>query len=337
MNKLALLSASLAVTGLTFSALAEDKPPFTQPPPFETARDMTAQPTGAGAGDLARHHDQVRELLGDVVEDALTKDDWDDVLEAFTKADRERLASFKLSDEQRRTIDGRIEQIQRDWNTKYGSNFDLDSDKVFADGSFRVMPGDVAGDAQMATERRNVNGLGAQDAERQASNAAGDRLTILIPKASAKSDGRAHDRAADQDGDRVTQPGDRDTATASSGDVTLNLVREGDDWVIDLPDHVTGEQFYDHLLATLTRIGDNKDQWPEDASQAYRKVSHQIVEAFAGSGLSSGSSDHGRTGDAAGQATPNVGGDVNRPGQNNPGGDFGNRNTFGESGNNPNR
>ena len=67
--------------------------------------------------------------------------------------------------------------------------------------------------------------------------------------------------------------------------ITVSMIHEAvDDWRIDVPDDVSGQQIYDSLKASLTSFGDNVAAWPADKIDAYRDVGHRVVMGVYGVG-----------------------------------------------------
>lgn len=52
------------------------------------------------------------------------------------------------------------------------------------------------------------------------------------------------------------------------------------DWKLDIPDSISSQQLASNLNEKITALNDAKDQWPSDATQAKRIVSHQILSAL---------------------------------------------------------
>jgi hypothetical protein len=78
-----------------------------------------------GTGDLTKIYD----VLGHTAEAALTKGGFDDLCERLSTPDRDRIGKFaqqKFDD-----LDGRVDQLNKDYNGKYNGKFNLDNSKVF--------------------------------------------------------------------------------------------------------------------------------------------------------------------------------------------------------------
>ena len=72
-------------------------------------------------------------MLGQVTNAALTKGGFDDVVERFNDADRNRIGCFVQGQEQQgeaRRPRRPIAQFQKDWKAKYGHDFKIHKDDV---------------------------------------------------------------------------------------------------------------------------------------------------------------------------------------------------------------
>jgi len=193
-------------------------------------------------------------MLGQVTNAALTKGGFNDVVERFNDADRNRIGAFykdKNNKEKFDVLDGRIAQFQKDWKAKYGNNFKIHKDDVvFGNAMFTVAQGEIGKDAQLAGQP--------------------------IPPADTKTGGG--DRNLDK-GRNIAYV----TVAASHGlpELKVPLIHELPDvWKIDVPDSVDGAKLYNNLLTHLTMANEHKDQWPADENDAYRAVAHHILTAI---------------------------------------------------------
>jgi len=195
-------------------------------------------------------------LLGQVTNASLTKGGFNDVIERFNDADRNRLGSYahdKNNKDKLDILDGRIAQFQKDWKAKYNENFKIHKDDVvFGNSMFTIAQGEIGKDAQLAGER-----IPAPDPTKPATG--GDRNL--------------------EKGRNVAYV----TVASSHGlpELKVPLIHELPDmWKIDVPDSVTGQKLYDNLLKHLTMANEHKDQWPSDVNDAYRMVSHHVLMAI---------------------------------------------------------
>lgn len=223
----------------------------------------TTQPSDA----LAPNADDIRETLREAANACLTKGGFDDLVERFAEADRNRLGKDDFTDKDHPTLDGRIAQIQKDWEAKYNQEF-------------KIASGDALGAAFASIVQTN----------RDSARLASERVAPSDPQVPGHNPNAPIDRAD------TNRTADRDTATvtvaASHGlpAVTIPMVSEFPNrWKIDVPDTYSAQQLHDSLLKHLTMVGDNKDKWPADRNEAYRFVTHHVLMA-----LSDSTSDFGR-------------------------------------------
>jgi len=205
-------------------------------------------------------------MLSQVTNAALTKGGFDDMVERFNDADRNRIGPWirdKNNKEKLDVLDGRIAQFQKDWKAKYGNDFKIHKDDVvFGNAMFTVTQGEIGKDAQLAGEKlppaQNVN-----------------KDTI----------GKPADATGNTNADRNLEKGRNVayvTVAASHGlpELKVPLIHELPDvWKIDVPDNVDGAKLYDNLLKHLTMVNEHKDGWPSDENDAYRAVSHHVLMA----------------------------------------------------------
>jgi hypothetical protein len=203
-------------------------------------------------------------MLGQVTNAALTKGGFNDVVERFNDADRNRIGPWikdKNNKEKLDVLDGRIAQFQKDWKAKYNENFKIHKDDVvFGNSMFTVAQGEIGKDAQLAGERIPAPQNVTKDNLNQPKDATGNT---------------AADRNREK-GRNIASV----TVAASHGlpELKVPLIHELPDmWKIDVPDSVTGQKLYDNLLKHLTMVNEQKDQWPSDVNDAYRMVSHHVL------------------------------------------------------------
>lgn len=227
----------------------------------------TTNPSNALAPDA----EDIRETLKGSTQAALTKGGFDDLVERFVDADRNRLGKDGFTEKDHATLDGRIAQLQADWKAKYNQDFAMkDKEAVFTAAFATIIQSEVGGGARLASDRAIGSNATTPPAGGQPS----------IDPAQAQRD--ANKVAG---GDTNLNPG-RNIATiqvaASHGLPALSvpMIHEFPDvWKIDVPDNYSAEQMHDNLLKHLTMVGQMKDQWPADVNDAYRVVAHHVLMA----------------------------------------------------------
>jgi hypothetical protein len=218
----------------------------------------------------------------------LTKGGFNDLIERFNDADRNRLGSWakdKNNKEKLDVLDGRIDQFRKDWKAKYGHDFKITKDDVvFGNAMFTVAQGEIGKDAQLAGERLPGSENVTKDNLNKPKDATGNT---------------AADRNLEH-GRNVAYV----TVAKSHGlpELKVPLIHElPDSWRIDVPDSIDGAKLYDNVLTHLTMANEMKDQWPADENDAYRAVAHHVLMGVMG------------VDDKAGGATGKFGGDTAKP------------------------
>jgi hypothetical protein len=243
-------AASLGVSGLAFTTTtraADD----TAGNKFDRAVDKTKN--AAHDAKVNWENGRAYTLLGQVTNASLTKGGFDDLVERFNDADRNRIGAWikdKNNKDKLDILDGRIAQFQKDWKAKYGNDFKIHKDDtVFGNAMFTVIQGEIGKDAQLAGER--------------------------VPAGDNTKTGK------DQNLEKGRNVAYVDVAASHSlPEVKVPLIHELPDmWKIDVPDSVTGQVLYDNLLKHLTMVNEHKDQWPGDENDAYRLVAHHVLMA----------------------------------------------------------
>jgi hypothetical protein len=76
----------------------------------------------------------------------------------------------------------------------------------------------------------------------------------------------------------------------------LNLANEGGSWKIDLPDSTDAQKLSEKLQKQVSECTQMKDQWPADANEAAKAISHSVLLAFSSDAAASGSGATGASG-----------------------------------------
>jgi len=243
---------TLGMTGWSARTFAEDKPK-------EETKGLTGKLGGLGA-ELSTVSN-IRDTLANITEAALTKGGFDDVVERLATPDRDRISKQKYNELEFKDLDGRIDQIQKDWKAKYNQDFKIkDQGAVFNETFAKIETGEVGdGNARLA--------------------AAVEKNSEGTPGATAPPENKEAKKAELEKGRDiavVTIPPSHDMA-----ELTVPLMHEGPlgKWKINVPDTVDGPKLKESLQKHLTMFGDAKDQWPADVNEAYRMASYHILAA----------------------------------------------------------
>lgn len=278
---------ALALGGVSYSIAQNTDAPAGNAQPQGTVEKAeqgvrnTAAQVGIGSADKASekmspHAEAIHDTLAQVAEAAFSKNGVGDIVERFSKADRDRLNENKDAYKTDDATNGQIDQLAKDWKDKYGDSFDIkDEDKVY--------------NMQFAS----IDEMGAGDAARTASG-------TVAPNSAATDD--ANHKAADANADASKMKGDAAVVhiAASHGlpAVDVPVVKEIMGWRIDAPESVDGAKLKANIQAALNDINGMKAQWPADQDEAYRHVTHRLLLAVLDKSATDAGGATGATGAA---------------------------------------
>src|SRR5205814_6647172 len=77
--------------------------------------------------------DDIRGTLAKATDQAVDKNGFDNLTSRFVDADRDRIKQTKLTDADWDKLNGRIDQLRKDWKAKYNQDFDIKNDKLVFD------------------------------------------------------------------------------------------------------------------------------------------------------------------------------------------------------------
>lgn len=209
----------------------------------------------------------IQTTLAKITDSAASKSGLDNVVSYFVEADRNRLSdqAKKLADEA--TLNGRIAELQKDWKNKYNQNFSVNPQVAFGKQfeGFSIVEGKVTN--PMMLSNWPVSSQGAAQAGQQGEPGQGGKSNI-------------------QQGQQVAIV----TLPASHGlpEVTASMVKEGNQWRLDIPDNIDAQRLHDNLLTQLTSLDEQKDQWPNDVNEASRLATHRVLVGIYGISTSQG-------------------------------------------------
>ena len=236
--------------------------------------------------------EDIRDVLGEATEAALTKDGLDDLVERFVDSDRNRLGSFASQKERLTTLNGRIAQIQKDFKAKYNKDFDIEHKVAFGPDfkSFQILQGEIVNPQLLTNWPVKASASGSSVSSASSSTSSNTSSTSV--EVDVKNDGKIDKPVVGELGKPSNKPSDRNLEKgrnvailhfpASHGlqALTVSMVHElPDSWKIDVPDNVDGQKLHDQLLNHLTQFGENKDKWPADVNEAHRLAAHHVLAA----------------------------------------------------------
>jgi hypothetical protein len=242
-----LLIGSMAAGG---AWAADTAPKATEPnlPPGATAKVLNDQKDELG-------------VLAKATNAAMTKNGLDNFVARLATPDYKRMKDF-ANKQDVSEINGRIDQINKNWKTKYGDEFD--ASKAIYDGFAMVKEGEISnpGEFQKNWPVPTSPVMTADGAKTVAANTADtDKYLDQGRNVAVVNFPASHNLPA----------------------FTISMVHEAvDDWRIDVPDDVTGQQVYNNLKTALTSFGDNVAAWPADKTEAYRDLGHRVLMSAYG-------------------------------------------------------
>jgi len=226
---------------------------------------VAAQPLAFPAGFEQKNvkaESGVKSGLAKLTERALTKGDFNKFLAELSTQDKERAREFKGVDQAK--LDAAIEQIQKDWQGKYGKNFEM-SDKVF-DTGVAIVQGEVS-DPAVALNNWPVPSVTGEAAPAAAQINPGDVKKAAKDEKLTKGRNVAIVRFLEKD----------------KSEMTVSMLHELPAFYrVDIPNDITGEQIYNNLLAHLTALHENSSKWPADVNEGYRHVARCVAESVYG-------------------------------------------------------
>jgi hypothetical protein len=274
-NRYAILAAAaLAVGGFSFSVNAQDDVNRTDA--GRDANTIQRDREAGQAGDRgvmapngtaqAPDAEDIRDVLAQLTEASLTKGGFDDLVERFVDADRNRIGNY--AEQEMADLDGLVEQFQKDWQAKYNQEFDIKNEELVFN-NVNILQGEIGGEARVAGDVNVNRDGGTVEGDVNVDN----RTGIDLPG----------DKAADTN---RNDPG-RNIATVNvtgvdgGKDLKLDLIHEmPDSWRLDLPDTVDGPKLRQNLMAHLKAAHEARDQWPADVNEGYRFVSYHVFKAL---------------------------------------------------------
>jgi hypothetical protein len=202
----------------------------------------------------------IRKALGNVTEVALTKGDMRKLVDYFVDADRNRIKnSDTYGDNYGQTLDGRIEQINQTWKTKYGHEFKVKSAQDAYQNLATVQQGEIGRDAALASEvEHNSQDANLTNQKNAAGNTKGDENL--------------------ESGRQIAEVTIR--GTMNGEEIKVPLIHElPDSWRINVPDTLTAAKLRQNLLDHLTAFGNDSANWPTDENVAVQEATRHVLMA----------------------------------------------------------
>lgn len=310
MHRSVALFASLSLSGLALAAEPDmmantgtaTTRPATQPQAWGDHRSGMGQgmgqaawalPAGFEAKDLKDAKD-IKDHIAEVTDAAVSHDGFDNVVRRLADNDRDRLKDAK--DKKWDDLNQVAARITQQWKQKYNQDFKLEDhrDMVFND-SYRVIQGEVTDPATAMANwpvqpimPMRGEAMPAAGREKAAAPAPGEKVSDRGPvmeKIATPFKETAVEKTELEKGRKVALV----EVPESHGQpaVRLSLLRElPDNWKLDIPNNISGQQVHDNLLKHLTWVADHQNEWPGDVNDGYRMVSHHVLLALYGADTS---------------------------------------------------
>jgi hypothetical protein len=219
--------------------------------------------TDGHAAVAAPDAEDIKEVLQDATEAFVKKGTFDDLVERFVDADRNRIGKDNFVEEDHPDVDTATEAFRAAWKDKYDKDFDIKDTKVVFNQRFQIVQGKIGGaaaDAHMNHDNNVANNN--MDTNDEANNTGDNQVQDTNREAGRKIA-------------TVIV-----TGKEAGGDLRVPLIKEKPDaWRIDVPDTVDGPRLKDSVVAHLNKLTSMKDQWPSDVNDAYREVGIHMLQA----------------------------------------------------------
>ena len=212
--------------------------------------------------------DNIRGELGNVTNKAVTKGDFGSLLSELTAQDKDRMKDYK--DQDFKTLDGVIDQFRKDWQAKYGHDFDIkDPAQVYGD-QFTIVQG-VVTDPAVALANWPVQPSAKSEARTET-----DRARL------AGADQNREDAANNAKLDKGREVAIvRIPASHGLPAINASMIKElPSHWRFDIPNNINSQEIHTQLQNHLTYLDQHKDMWPADENDAYRAVTHHVVASL---------------------------------------------------------
>jgi hypothetical protein len=229
----------------------------------EAERNPPQLPDGFQLKDL-NQLDNIREELSKATDTAMTAGDFGKFIGHLAVFNRDRMKDFK--DQDFKTLDGVVNQINEDWKAKYGHEFRIKHANDLWTDRYTIVQG-VVTNAHVAAENFPV------PAERREGAQA----------AAHKESGQARDVEAQdlQDSSGVALV--RFPAEQDLPGLTASMIAESHGtWRFAIPPEATSQQLHTRLQNQLTYLGHDMNKWPADENMAYRLATHRVLMALYG-------------------------------------------------------
>jgi hypothetical protein len=251
------------------SARADEPANANQTAARDTAKTALAFPPGFTT-KTTMPDEGIRTGLAKLAERALTKGDYNKMLEELSRPDRERAREFKGADQAK--LDVQIERIRTAWKEKYGKEFAIDEKSAYGT-PVEFVEGEVA-EPETALANWPVAAIAGEAVTASATVAPGDQKEV-------KKEAKEQKLEKGRNVALVRFPG-----MQGHPDFTVSMIHHLPMfWRVDVPNDRTGEEIYNDTLTQLTWLADHSDKWSADPNEAARGFTRHILAAVYGVNL----------------------------------------------------
>lgn len=256
MRKLASLTLAGALFGATLATAQQAQAP--------------QLPDGFQMKEL-KQIDNVRDEIANITNYALTKGDFGKVVDQLAVFNRDRMKDYKNEDF--KTLDGVIDQLNKDWKQKYGHDFKIKSNVV--DDRYTIVQG-VVTNPNVAASNFPVPAAGRE------AQTAGNRQTARDKQQNEADRGQVEQVTAKDLENSKNVAIVRFPSQANLPELTASMVDEGllGHWRFAVPKSMTAHQLHMQLQNELSYFGRDVTRWPATEADAYRLVAHRVVAAL---------------------------------------------------------
>jgi hypothetical protein len=206
---------------------------------------------------------KLRDELALIVDDAVSKGDFNKVVGQFDKVNENRLGKDASANDN--DLDNKVGIFLADWKAKYGNDFKLSKDEAAAldAGGIEYFQGYKDADKATMAKMMGNDMTGTPNPTTHPADMMKNTATVYIP--------------------------------ASHGLPALllyfvNQGSAGNDWRLVNP-NITGlGELKSNLISQLTTLDGTKATWPTDENDGYRAVTHHLMMAITGNGSASSGS-----------------------------------------------
>jgi hypothetical protein len=248
----------------------------------------TAAQTTAKTAMAAPDAEDIHGTLAAATEAFVKKGTFDDLVERFVDADRNRIGADRYAEKEHEDLNDAIDRFQNAWKAKYNKPFDIvDEAVVYNDQHFRIMQSEIGQQtetvqsAQTASGAINVN-ANTPDGTAEIKMKDGTTNNDVVARTDTGVDAPTGSGKGAEDHNRNDVGRNIATVTVNNamGNLQVPMIHEAPDaWKIDVSDSIDGPKLKNNVIAQLDAAVAMKAQWPDDHNEAYRAITTHMLKA----------------------------------------------------------